>query len=137
MTIKKVFAVALLICCFSSLKAQFHNLLNLTEKQIKEKLIEFPIVSRDSSKHEFVSYLTFKNKENEVQLVIFFFANKCYLINHYTSQKSIDSIVNRANLEFNRIGENRWRSKTNTFEVFITATPDQVVTMYSRGISNY
>jgi hypothetical protein len=137
MIIKKVFALALLISCFSNLEAQYHNLLNLTEKQLQEKLTDFPIVSRDSSEHEFVPYLTFRNKENKVQLVISFFANKCYLIKHYTLPKSLDSIVNRANLEFNRIGENRWRSKTNTFEVFITATPNQVVTMYSRGVSTY
>jgi len=137
MLIKKVLALALLMCCFSNLKAQYHNLLNLTEKQILEKLTDFPIVSRDSSEHEFVPYLTFKNKEDKVQLVVYFFGNRCHLIKHYTLPKSIDSIVNKANVAFNNIGENRWRSKTNTFEVSIMATPDQVITIYSRGISTY
>lgn len=63
MIFTKVFFIILLLFISLSLKAQYYKLLNLTEKQVLEKVTEFPFVTRDSSKHEFVTYLTFKKQE--------------------------------------------------------------------------
>lgn len=86
-------------------------MLKLTEKQIREKITEFPIVTRDSSAHEFVPYLVFKNKNNETQLICVFFSKKCYLIKQFTKPESFDSIVNLANKQFVKIGKERWKIK--------------------------
>ena len=135
MRLSKIFAVTLLIFISISSKAQYYKMLNLTEKQIREKITEFPIVTRDSSEHEFVPFLVFKNKNNETQLVCYFFSKKCYLIKRFTKLESFDSIVNLANKQFVKIGKERWKNKENTFEVSILVTPDKVVTHFSRGIS--
>jgi len=137
MTPPKAFVIILLLFISLSSKAQYYKLLNLTEQQVREKVNEFPFVSRDSSKHEFVPFLTFKNKNNEVQLVCAFFANKCYLIYHYSKKELFESITSLADKSFNRISDNRWRSKDNTFEISISSLPDKVVTIFSSGISRY
>lgn len=137
MKLIKVFIVTILVCYSFNLKAQYYKLINLTEKQIKEKVVEFPIVIRDSSEHEFVPFLIFKNKDNEIKLAVYFFSNKCYLVKEFKSSNSINSIISSADLEFNKIAENRWRSKENTFEVSLLINPDQVMIEYIRGISSY
>ena len=136
-TLKRLLAISLLVSASLSSRAQYHKLLNQTEKQITDKITEFPIVNRDSSEHEFISYLTFKNKDNETQLVVYFFGNKCYMIKYFTPPISLNSIIDSADIMFNRLGKDRWRSKENTFEVSIINTPEKVVTIYSRGISRY
>lgn len=135
MRLTKTFAVTLLIFISLSSKAQYYKLLNLTEKQIREKITEFPIVTRDSSEHEFVPFLEFKNKNNETQLICVFFSKKCYLIKQFTKPESFDSIVNLANKQFVKIGKERWKNKENTFEVTMTAYPEKVITRFSWGIS--
>ena len=137
MKLAKLFVITLLVSASLSARAQYHKLLNLTERQIKDKITEFPIVNRDSSEHEFIPYLTFKNKDNETQLVVYFFGNKCYQVKHFTPSTSFNSIMDSADKMFNRIGKGRWRSKENTFEVSIIDIPEKVVTIYSRGISTY
>ncbi len=138
MAFTKTFVITLLLFISLSSKAQYYKLLNLTEKQVREKVTEFPFVTRDSSKHEFVTYLTFKNKNNEIQLVCyFFFDSKCYLIYNYSKKESYESTVDWANKSFNQISENRWRSKDNTFEISIHSLPEKVATIFSRGISRY
>ena len=132
----KIYFISLLVLIFLSSKAQYYNLLNLTEKQVREKVTEFPIIIRDSSKHEFVPYLTFKNKHNEVKLVCYFFYNKkCYLIYQYSKKESYNLTIDSANKSFNYISQNRWRSKDNTFEMSISSFPDKIVTIFSKGVS--
>lgn len=137
MKFKKILIIAFFLCASLSSKAQYFKLLNLTEKQVKAKVTEFPIVSRDSSEHEFVSYLTFRNKDSEIQMVTYFFGGNCYLIKEFKSLESLKLVINSADKLFNRNGENRWRSKDSTFEVSILKTPERIVTSYSRGISTY
>lgn len=132
--IKSVVIVFFLMISISS-KAQYYKLLNLTEKEVLKKIKKYPIIIRDSSKHEFVPFLVFKNKNNEWQLRCTFSNKKCYLVRHVSKKKSYKSAVKKADREFIRVRKDKWKSKENTFEVFIDDIDGKVYTTFSRGVS--
>ena len=70
---KLVSLIFLVFSIHQVVNAQYSKLLRLTEKEVRQKVKEFPIVERDSSEHEMIPYLLFKNRKKELKLVCSFF----------------------------------------------------------------
>lgn len=132
-----ILTIFLVLTITFNTQGQYSKLLNSSEKQIREKVKNYKFVIRDSSEHEFVPYLTFKNRKNEPELVFTFFFGKCYMIRHFTPKKSFNSAKRSADKLYDKIEEEYWRDKEKKFEVRISSLKDKVMTTYTRGVSNY
>jgi|GEM_PF-7057116 len=115
--------------------AQYSKLLRLTEDEVRKQVKEFPIVERDSSEHEMIPYLLFKNRKKEVKLVCYFYYDrKCHLVIHTSSQSTFRGAVGFANKSYQRVSNDKWLSRDSTYTILINKFDDKVVTNYVRRI---
>jgi hypothetical protein len=131
----------LLIIFFLSLpstpNAQYSKLLRKTEKEVKVSIREFPIIERDSSEHEMVTYLMFKDKESELKLICYFFGGQCYRVKHYTSSSTFDALIDFASKSYHKVRDKVWISLDSTFTITINRFGDKVVVEYSSGVNRF
>lgn len=136
--IKKTIPLVVMLFCISiSANGQHYKLLNLSEKQVREAVRNYHTVIRDSSEHEFTTTLIFKNKNNDVKLLLNFFGGKSYQVDYFSPKDSLDSAIKIADKLYDRIGDNYWRDKGRIFEVRILSVQDKIIISYNRGVSNY
>ena len=132
---KAILSMFILLLVARAANAQYVELLGLAEKEVLEKVKDYPvIVSRTSAHEPGVSFLQFKNREHEVKLFCSFFVGRCSQVIHYAPLSGYDSVVNFANRNF-EAADNKWISRDSTFTLTIRRLPDKVAISYSRGVS--
>ena len=134
---KSVLLILLYFTMLQMLNGQYAKLLRLTEQEVREQVKEFPIVERDSSEHEMIPFLFFKNSQKESKLFCYFFYDrKCHLVRHITSPSTFKAAVKFANKNYIHVEDNKWISRDSMFTVRIDKFADKVVTSYSRGVDS-
>jgi len=129
--------IFLLFFTYQGVNAQYSKLFSLTEKGVIQSLKEFPIVERDSLRHEMLSYLVFKNSKKELKLVCYFFLDKCNSVQISSSPSTYADAVKYANDTYHHVRDNIWISHDSMYTISIYNSPDKVVTYYHQGVSRF
>lgn len=134
---KAILSLFILLFLSQGSKAQYKELLGLSENEVKQRVTEYPIVVSRSSQHELgMRFLQFKDRYNEIKLFCNFFVGRCQEVTHYVPLSSYASTVEYANKNYKPVGD-KWISSDSLFTLNIRKLPNKVSISYSRGVSKF
>jgi hypothetical protein len=126
----KPILIAIILFCSFTLKAQYSELIGLTELQVRDKLAkDYPIVYKDSVDHGLIPVWTFENSEHTSKASFYFFPT-CYMIRSWAPVRFLEAYINIANRRYEKVSDNMW--KTGRVEVRIVNTGNQVLTTFKK-----